>query len=142
MWRDDRVLDNAKEAVEAMYFYIAGEIEARDDTSRHKMSTEERRNRMPDLGDENTVFAEGAGENAEIDPAYKNQIEEWYKSGMQEGETFTLGSTGATLQGLGEIESDIYITGDKIKTNLEEHPEMTIDEIKEFRKYWKILRLY
>lgn len=134
MWLYDRVLDNAKEAVEAMYFYTAGEIEARDVTSRHKMSTEERRNRMPDLGDENTVLAEGDGENAEIDPTYKNQIEEWYKSGMPEGETFTLGSTGATLQSIGAIESDINITGDKIKTILEEHPEMTFDEIKRIPK--------
>lgn len=43
---------------------------------------------------------------------------------------FTLGSTGPVLQGLGAIESDIYMEGDKISTILQDHPEMTLAEIK------------
>ncbi len=46
------------------------------------------------------------------------------------GEVFVIGSTGDVLQGLGAIESDIYLNGDKIKIILKDHPEMTIEEIK------------
>lgn len=52
------------------------------------------------------------------------------KDGKPEGVRFTLGSTGPVLQGLGAIESDIYMEGDKISTILREHPEMTLAEIK------------
>lgn len=41
-----------------MYRNTAGEIEARDAASRRTLTTEERINKAPDLGDENTVFAE------------------------------------------------------------------------------------
>ena len=60
---------------------------------------------------------------------FKSRVAAWYKSGMPEGTSFVLGETGATLQGLGAIESDIYMNGEKISTILQEHPEMTIREI-------------
>ena len=41
-----------------LYQNTAGEIEARDVTARRKMSEEQRRNTMPDTGNEDTVFAE------------------------------------------------------------------------------------
>ena len=61
---------------------------------------------------------------------YASEIEAWKKDGMPKGETFILGTTGDVLQGLGAIESDIYMLGDKIKEILKTHPEMTIEEIK------------
>ena len=60
---------------------------------------------------------------------FKSRVAAWYKSGMSEGTSFALGETGATLQGLGAIESDIYMNGEKISTILKEHSEMTIREI-------------
>lgn len=60
---------------------------------------------------------------------FKSRVAAWYKSGMPEGTSFALGETCATLQGLGAIESDIYMNGEKISTILKEHPEMTIREI-------------
>lgn len=60
---------------------------------------------------------------------FKSRVAAWYKSGMPEGTSFVLGETGAMLQGLGAIESDIYMNGEKISTILKEHPEMTIREI-------------
>lgn len=60
---------------------------------------------------------------------FKSRVAAWYKSGMPEDTSFVLGETGATLQGLGAIESDIYMNGEKISTILKEHPEMTIREI-------------
>ena len=61
---------------------------------------------------------------------FPNEIDSWAKDGMPEGVRFTLGSTGPVLQGLGAIESDIYMDGDKIQKILQDHPEMTLAEIK------------
>ena len=65
-----------------------------------------------------------------IREAFAGEIDQWAKDGKPEGVRFTLGSTGPVLQGLGAIESDIYMEGDKISTILREHPEMTLAEIK------------
>lgn len=64
-----------------------------------------------------------------INPSFRTEIHQWYEDGQPEGERFVLGSTGPVLQGLGAIESDIYINGDKVSTILQQHPEMTIREI-------------
>lgn len=55
-WRSDRGEElNAYD----LYRDTAGEIEARDAAARRGLTAEERRNRKPDTGDENTVFADG-----------------------------------------------------------------------------------
>ena len=72
----------------------------------------------------------GVKEKFSLREEFSGEIDAWHRAGMPEGERFTLGSTGAVLQGLGAIESDIYMEGDKIKTILREHPEMTLAEIK------------
>ena len=56
--RYDRILGDAGEAVKEFYRNTAGEIEARDTTSRRRMSAEERKNTPPNLGDADTVFAD------------------------------------------------------------------------------------
>lgn len=58
--RYDRILGDAGEAVKEFYRSTAGEIEARDTTSRRRMTAEERKNTPPDLGDADTVFADGS----------------------------------------------------------------------------------
>lgn len=65
---------------------------------------------------------------------FKSRVAAWYKSGMPEDTSFVLGETGATLQGLGAIESDIYMNGEKISTILKEHSEMTIREIQRIQE--------
>lgn len=50
---------DAGEAVKEFYRSTAGEIEARDTTSRRRMTAEERKNTPPNLGDADTVFADG-----------------------------------------------------------------------------------
>lgn len=62
--------------------------------------------------------------------SFSKEIDSWARDGMPEGVRFTLGSTGPVLQGLGAIESDIYMEGGKIKKILQDHPEMTLVEIK------------
>lgn len=113
-----------------LYTNTAGEIEARDAATRRDYSAEQRRRRMPQLGDANTVFADGNTAAYDINPNHRNAVEQWNREGRPEGEMFILGSTGSVLQGLGAIESDIYMQGDKINRILQDHPEMTLDEIK------------
>lgn len=48
-----------------LYRDTAGEIEARDAAARRGLTVEERRNRKPDTGDENTVFADGENVNGD-----------------------------------------------------------------------------
>lgn len=61
------------------YLNTAGEIEARDAAKRRRLPAEERRRTPPDLGDENTVFAEGDGESLSFAgkelPTYEELIE-------------------------------------------------------------------
>ena len=76
-----------------------------------------------------TGSARAPPEKMSIAQDFKSRVAAWYKSGMPEGTSFVLGETGATLQGLGAIESDIYMNGEKISTILKEHSEMTIREI-------------
>ena len=69
-------------------------------------------------------------EKYSIREEYVNEIDAWVKDGKPNGESFILGTTGDVLQGLGAIESDIYMLSDKINEILSDHPEITIDEIK------------
>lgn len=104
------------------------------------------------LSDINAFFDEGIEPTGNLDIRYSERIpeeaakyakdfsddvSEWYKKGMAEGADFSLGYTGDVLQGLGAMENEIYMKGDKIKTILNEHPEMTISEI---QKIPQILR--
>ena len=62
---------------------------------------------------------------------FEKAVEQWSRDGMESGVQFQLGSTGEILQGLGAIESDIYMNGDKIRMILNDHPEITLNEIKQ-----------
>lgn len=76
------------------------------------------------------MVQEQAREYLDDAETFAHEIDTWDKEGRPEGETFILGSTGDVLQGLGAIESDIYMNGDKIETILYTHKEMTLNEIK------------
>lgn len=73
---------------------------------------------------------EAAESRWQVRENFSNEIDSWVKDDMPEGVRFTLGSTGPVMQGLGAIESDIYMEGDKIKKIMQDHPEMTLAEIK------------
>ena len=74
--------------------------------------------------------AEKKGVRYSINPSYAQDIDEWNRDGRNSREIFVLGSTAEALQGLGARENDIYMKGDKISLILEQHPEMTLNEIK------------
>ena len=61
---------------------------------------------------------------------FPEEINQWKRRGKPDDESFVLGSTGDVIQGLGAIESDIYMLGEKINTIMDKHPEITVDEIK------------
>lgn len=73
----------------AKYRNTAGEIEARDAAERRELTAEERRVKLPDLGDENTVFAEGDGQSLSIGYDKDNRpfvtVEEDILDGVPEG---------------------------------------------------------
>lgn len=112
-----------------LYYNTAGEIEARDSAARRTLTEAQRKGKVPNLGNDNTVFAED-GVRYSVRENFSKEIDGWAKDDMPEGVRFTLGSTGPVLQGLGAIESDIYMEGDKIKKIMQDHPEMTLAEIK------------
>ena len=62
--------------------------------------------------------------------AFHEDTDNWDNSERPDGETFILGSTGNVFRGLGAIESDVYMLSDKVNTIFNDHPEMTIKEIK------------
>lgn len=65
-----------------------------------------------------------------VSETYAEEIDQWDENGRPDGEVFVLGSTGDVLQGLGAMEQDIYLRSEKINKILQEHPEMTLEEIK------------
>ena len=69
-----------------------------------------------------------------ISKQFSDEISQWVKDGQDGDRQFILGSTGEVLQGLGAIESDIYMNSDKINTILDEHPEITLEEIRQIPK--------
>lgn len=64
----ERRMDDIPGEYRAMYTNTSGEIEARDAEARRKLTADERRAAPPDLGNEDTIFAQsGAGVQASID---------------------------------------------------------------------------
>ncbi len=90
--------------------------------------------RLNDKLDEKGERAESSARKPSVqyskNEAFPDELKQWSRSGKIDGEYFVLGMTGDVLQGLGAIESDIYMSGDKIKQILREHSEITLDEIK------------
>lgn len=65
----------------------------------------------------------------EVTKQFSAEIKAWQSAGSQDRQTLNVGSTGNIVQGLGAIESDIYIFGEKIKAILTDHPEITMKDI-------------
>ena len=75
-----------KTNAQANYYNTAGEIEARDAANRRNMTDEERKNTPPDLGDENTVFADGDSGlfMSEENMLTEDDLEDYLKTGTRE----------------------------------------------------------
>ncbi|MGM9601779.1 MAG: hypothetical protein ACI3W5_09425 [Faecousia sp.] len=67
--------------------------------------------------------------------AFAEDIRSWNRFGQStDVPTFILGSTGSVIQALGGIESDIYLTPEKAKKILHDHPEVSIDILADIPK--------
>lgn len=62
--------------------------------------------------------------------SYADDISQWVRDGKPNGMVFVLGNTGPVLQGLGAVESDIYLTSDKLNVIQKDHPEVSNSTIK------------
>ena len=71
-WRSDR---GEEMTAFDLYYNTAGEVEARDAEDRLNMTAEERRNRMPNRGDENTVFAKFSASARQASERDKQNLE-------------------------------------------------------------------
>ncbi len=69
-------------------------------------------------------------EKSNTSAEFKFDIDRWVRNGRHNDGYFEFGMTGDILQGLGAIESDIYMLGSKINAILQEHKEMTLEDIK------------
>lgn len=133
--RYDRILGDAGEAVKEFYRNTAGEIEARDTAARRRMSAEERKNTPPDLGDADTVFADGNATSYSIDANFGKNVDDWVKNtpeGMLSTSHgyFRVGTTSEALKSIGARTDNIYMRKSKIGIIFEDHPEVTVDVIK------------
>lgn len=100
-WRSDRGEElNAYD----LYRDTAGEIEARDAAARRGLTAEERRNRTPDTGDENTVFADG-GESYSINNTrgltIREQMKKYRAGKMTTHDEFYYGESPSSLDAAG-----------------------------------------
>lgn len=130
-----RQMENPGEVYLGQYINSAGEIEARETAGRRKLTAEERKNKMPDLGWDRALLTEDGEGTSKVQLSVDNPegfaeaITQWDADGRRKTD-FILGSTGEVLQGLGAIESDVYMRSEKIETILKQHPEMSLEEIK------------
>lgn len=87
-----------------LYRDTAGEIEARDAAARRGLTAEERRNRKPDTGDENTVFADG-GVSYSINNTrgltIREQMKKYRAGEMTTHDEFYYGESPSSLDAVG-----------------------------------------
>lgn len=124
------LLQKLKDAIHEIVGKLTGRAKRQAQTVEGKLQAafEAASKQAESLKNKNTA-TEGGETRYSINPDFERDVREWYEKGQQEGEHFVLGSTGDALQGLGAIESDIYMNGDKISKILNDHSEMTIQEI-------------
>ena len=107
-------------------------------TREQRVLLDARKKWMAALGENKKAPENGAGmryavskkESIEDEISFVSELEAWNSENRPDGDTFILGSTGEVLQGLGAIESDIFMRSEKINTIFKEHPEMSLFEIK------------
>ena len=131
----DRILSGETDAANVFYQNTAGEIEARDTAARRRMSAEERKNTPPELGDADTVFADGNATSYSIDANFGKNVDDWVKNtpeGMLSTSHgyFRVGTTSEALKSIGARTDNIYMRKSKIGMIFEDHPEVTVDVIK------------
>lgn len=83
--------------------------------------------------DSDTKNAPAASEGVKysIDPEFARELDEWNDGGREERKTFTLGTTGEALKSIGVADRSIVMLSGKIRKILRDHPNMTLDMVKQ-----------
>lgn len=124
------LLEKLRDAFRALWDRLTGKEKQKAGEAEKKLTAAvEAATAQAEQNRQNAAQTEGGEARYSINEQFSRDIQEWQEDGRPAGERFILGSTGPVLQGLGAIESDIYMNGDKINNILEQHPEMTIREI-------------
>lgn len=66
-----------------------------------------------------------------INPEFARELDEWNDGGREERKTFTLGTTGEALKSIGVADRSIVMLSGKIRKILRDHPNMTLDMVKQ-----------
>ena len=74
---------------------------------------------------------EAAGQAYSINPEFARELDEWNDGGREERKTFTLGTTGEALKSIGVADRSIVMLSGKIRKILRDHPNMTLDMVKQ-----------
>lgn len=83
--------------------------------------------------DSDTKNAPAASEGVKysINPEFARELDEWNDGGREERKTFTLGTTGEALKSIGVADRSIVMLSGKIRKILRDHPNMTLDMVKQ-----------
>ena len=112
-----------------LYRDTAGEIEARDAESRRDLTAEQRRNRKPYTGNEDTVFADGGESSYSADKYYKRKMQQW--DGVDRGGYFRMGTVSDVLQSIGLPAQELLFDESKGQKAIETHKEITPEVLAE-----------
>lgn len=100
--------ENPKRAAKDLYRSTAGEIEARDAANRRHLDAETRKNRLPNTGDERTVFVEGSGRQYSSEEndywytkSFAEQLVAFQNGDLRGDDTLVIGTTPQVLKQIG-----------------------------------------
>ncbi len=110
------------------YRNTAGEIMARDTENRRELNALERRQEQPQMGDADTVYAEG-GDGYSIDMNLKRQFDRWLSGEMGTDDYFNLGRTPESLKKFGANDLQIVMTQDVLVKITGGKHSIALDEI-------------
>ena len=101
LYQQEKVAKSEGRTATELYWDTAGEIEARNTAGRRNLTAEERKNTPPNLGDEDTVFAEGS-----------MRSDDYIPGDVSESEIQSNIETIADMDPVTSIKSDEFIMGD------------------------------
>lgn len=94
-------------------------------------AAEVQRGGAQEAGQQNAPAASAGAQEYSIDPNFDREIVAWDEEGRNGRRIFRLGSTGEALQSIGVQDRSIVMVSDKVRTILREHPNVTLDMIRQ-----------
>lgn len=94
-------------------------------------AAEVQRGGVQEARQQNAPAASAGAQAYSIDPNFDREIVAWDEEGRNGRRIFRLGSTGEALQSIGVQDRSIVMVSDKVRTILREHPNVTLDMIRQ-----------